>query len=103
MTNFQENIKSINTELDIHNKLQITMQKGLNDLLSAKPLYASTASPLRSPDDLNVNKSLQIVNSVECPINEKLNMQIIPDKSNGTNVADDVINKRLPQIVDVNI
>ena len=30
-------------------------------------------------------------------------MQIIPDKSNGTNVADDVINKRLPQIVDVNI
>jgi hypothetical protein len=79
------------------------MQKGLNDLLSAKPLYASTASPLRAPNNFNVNKSLQFVNNVECPINEKLNKQIIPDKSNGTNVVDNVINKRSPQIFDVNI
>jgi len=78
------------------------MQKSLNDLrLSVKPLYASTTSPLRAPDDLNVNKSLQFVNNVECPINEKLNVQIIPDKSNGTNVVDSVINKRPLQIVDV--
>ena len=82
LTNFQENIKSINTELDIHNKLQITMQKSLNDLLSSKSLHASTASPLKAPDDFNVNKSLQFVKNVECPINEKLNMQIIADKSN---------------------
>ena len=32
LNNFQENIKSIDTELDRHNKLHITMEKGLNDL-----------------------------------------------------------------------
>jgi hypothetical protein len=79
LNNFQENIKSINTELDMHNKLQITMQEGLNDLrLSVKSLYASTAFPLRAPDDLNVNNSLQFVNTVTSPINEPLNVQFTP-------------------------
>jgi chromosome segregation ATPase len=54
LNNFQENIKSINTDIDMHNKLQITMEKSLNDLiLSVKPSYASMA--LEAPDDLNVN------------------------------------------------
>ena len=80
------------------------MQKGLNDLrLSVKPLYASTASPFRAPDDLNVNKSLQFVNNVEWLLNEKLNVQVSPDTSNGTNVVDSVFVKRSLQIVDVNI
>ena len=92
---FQENIKSINTELDRHIKLQITMQKCLNDLrLSVKPSYASMASPLEAPDDLNVNKSLQLVNIVVSPINEQLNVQLTPDKSNGTNVVESAIDKR---------
>ena len=104
LNNFQENIKSINTELDMHNKLQITMQEGLNDLrLSVKSLYASTAFPLRAPDNLNVNKSLQFVNNVECLLNEKLNVQVTPDKVNGTNVVDSDFVKRSMQIVDVNI
>ena len=54
LNNFQENIKSINTDIDMHNKLQITMEKSLNDLiLSVKPSYASMA--LEAPYDLNVN------------------------------------------------
>jgi len=104
LINFQENIKSINTEIDRHNKLQITMQKSLNDLrLSVKPSYASTASPLRAPDDLNVNNSLQFVNTVTSPTNEPLSVQFTPGKSNGTNVVDSVIDKRSVQTVDVNI
>ena len=64
LNNFHENKKSINTEIDMHNKLQITMQKSLNDLrLSVKPSYASMASPFRAPDDLNVNYSLQLANN----------------------------------------
>lgn len=31
LINFEENKKSINTEIKKHNKLQITMQKSLND------------------------------------------------------------------------
>ena len=90
LNNFQENIKSINTE--INTQLQITMQKSLYDLrLSAKPWYESMASLLRTPDELNVNYSLQLVNN-ERPINEQLNIQITADKSNGTNVVDSVIN-----------
>ena len=104
LNNLDENIKSINTELDRHNKLQITMQKSLNDLrLSVKPWHSPMASPLRAPDDLNVNNYLHFVNNVVSPINKQLNVQIIPDKSNGTNVADSVIDKRSLQIVDVRI
>jgi len=104
LNNFQENMKSINTELDRHIKLQITMQKCLNDLrLSVKPSYASMASPLGAPEDLNVNKSLQLVNIVVSPINEQLNVQLTPDKSNGTNVVESAIDKRSLQLVDINI
>ena len=75
LNNFQENIKSINTEIDMQNKLQITMQTSLNDLrLSVNLSYASMASPLGAPDDLNVNYSVQLVNNVDCPINEQLNI-----------------------------
>jgi hypothetical protein len=96
--------KSINTEIDMHNKLQITMQKSLNDFrLSVKPSYASMASQLRAPDDLNVNYSLQLANNVECPINEQVNIQITPDKSNGTNVVDTDFVKHSLQLADVNI
>ena len=88
----------------MHNKLQITMQKSLNDFrLSVKPSYASMASPLRAPDDLNVNYSLQLANNVECPINEQVNIQITPDKSNGTNVVDTDFVKHSLQLADVNI
>ena len=84
--------------------MQDTIQQSLNDLrLSVIPWHASMASPLRAPDHLNVNNSLQFVNNVVSPINEKLNVQIIPDKSNGTNVVDSVIDKRSLQIVDVSI
>ena len=51
----------------------------------------------------NVNNSLQFVNNVMCPINEQLNVEITPDKSNSTNVVDSVIDKRTLQVVDVNI
>ena len=84
--------------------MQDTIQQSLNDLrLSVIPWHASMASPLRAPDHLNVNNSLQFVNNVVSPINEKLNVQIITDKSNGTNVVDSVIDKRSLQIVDVSI
>ena len=99
-----ENIKSINTELDRHNKVEITMQKSLNDLrLSVEPWHVPLASPLAAPDKLNVNNALHFVNNVVSPINKQLNVQIIPDKSNGTNVADSVIDKRSLQIVNVSI
>lgn len=52
------------------------------------------ASPLRAPDDLNINNFLHFVNNIVSPINKQLNVQIIPDKSNGANVADIVIHKR---------
>lgn len=75
LNNFQENIKSIDTELDRHNKLHITMEKGLNDLrLSAKASYASMASPLRTPGDIEVSNSVQLVNNVVSPINEQLSV-----------------------------
>ena len=61
------------------------------------------ASPLRTPDDLNVNYSLQLANNVECPINEQVNIQITPDKSNGTNVVDTDFVKHSLQLADVNI
>jgi len=80
------------------------MQKSLNDLrLSVTPWHASMASPLRAPHDLNVNNSLQFVNNVVSPTNDQLNVQITPDKSNGTNVVDSVIEKRSLQKVDVSI
>jgi hypothetical protein len=80
------------------------MQKSLNDFrLSVNPSYASMASPLRAPDDLIVNYSLQLANNVECPINEQVNIQITPDKSNGTNVVDTDFVKHSLQLADVNI
>lgn len=58
---------------------------------------------MRAPDDLNVNNSLQFVNTVTSPTNELLSVQFTPGKSNGTNVVDSVIDKRSVQTVDVNI
>jgi hypothetical protein len=62
--------------------------------LFVKPWHVPMASPLRAPDDLNINNFLHFVNNIVSPINKQLNVQIIPDKSNGANVADSVIHKR---------
>ncbi|CAG2243072.1 unnamed protein product [Mytilus edulis] len=88
LNNFQQDIKTMNIELDRHNKLQSVMQKSLNELkLIVKPSYASITSSSRASGELNVSTSLHSTDTKKSQINEHLNVQTTPGNSNGTNVT----------------
>ncbi|CAC5372012.1 unnamed protein product [Mytilus coruscus] len=88
LNNFQQDIKTMNSELDRHNKLQSVMQKSLNELkLIVKPSYASITSPVRASGELNVSKPLHSADTNKSQMNEHVNVQTTPGKNNGTEVT----------------